>query len=271
MRLRVLTFNVQNAAGELDRPGGRDVLARLLDGTGLHGTHQADVLASDPESAGSAERFGGTAVATRWPHVVLEGGGTAAALGTAGAVVRAGGVVPVPSVGSLVLIAPTSSWDLDAEAAREEQAVRLAELDTRYRQQLPTILAGDLNAVPEAASIRFLSGLQSLGGRSAYYHDAWAAAGDGGPGHTWTVDNPRAAAEIEAIAGQPNHRRRIDYVFVGTATAHPHARAASCQRAWSSPSPSTASGSATTTACWWNSRSSGPAERRNPFAPATTG
>lgn len=92
MRLRVLTFNVQNGAGELDRaalvnaelrrlqpdivalqevgyPGERDVFARMLDGTGLHGTHQADVLADVPEYA---DRFGGTAVATRWAHVVLE-------------------------------------------------------------------------------------------------------------------------------------------------------------------------------------------------------
>jgi len=32
--------------------------------------------------------------------------------------------------------------------------------------ELPTIIAGDFNATPDAASIRYLAGRQSLGGRS---------------------------------------------------------------------------------------------------------
>jgi hypothetical protein len=35
-----------------------------------------------------------------------------------------------------------------------------------------------------------------------------------GPGHTWSVDNPLAAAEIARVIGRPDHRERIDYVFV---------------------------------------------------------
>jgi endonuclease/exonuclease/phosphatase family metal-dependent hydrolase len=69
-----------------------------------------------------------------------------------------------------------------------------------------------------------LSGLQSLGGRSTHYHDAWAVAGSG-PGHTWSADNPNARAVMEQIVRQPNHQRRIDYVFVGSTRAHPHAQA----------------------------------------------
>lgn len=245
MRLRVLTFNVQNGGGDLARaslvgaelrrlrpdvvalqevgyPGERDVLARMLDGTGLHGTHQADVLASVPDSA---DRFGGTAVASRWPLTVLEAVDQrmpeAPRLPWYALVVS----VPVPSVGSLLLIAPTSSWELSLEVARERQAVRLSELDELYRRDVPTVIAGDLNASPDSSSVRYLCGLQSLHGRSAHYHDAWAVAGDGGPGHTWSADNPRAAEEIEGIVGQPNHRRRIDYVLVGTAMAHPTVRA----------------------------------------------
>jgi endonuclease/exonuclease/phosphatase family metal-dependent hydrolase len=245
MRLRVLTFNVQNGPGDLARadlvgaelrrlrpdvvalqevgyPGERDVLARMLEDTGLHGTHQADVLASVPDFA---DRFGGTAVASRWPHTVLEAVDQrlpeAPRLPWYALVVS----VPVPSVGSLLLIAPTSSWELTAEAARERQAVRLSELDDQYRLDVPTLIAGDLNAAPEASSVRYLCGLQSLAGRGAHYHDAWAVAGDGGQGHTWSADNSRAAEEIEQIVGQPNHRRRIDYVLVGTAMAHPAARA----------------------------------------------
>jgi endonuclease/exonuclease/phosphatase family metal-dependent hydrolase len=244
-RVRVLTYNVQNGAGE-DRErarsqnrelrrlapdvvafqevgypgGGDDPLAELVDGTGLHATHQAAVLSGVPAFA---ERYGGTAVATRWPHRVVEAVDQSLpgdplpwyALAVA---------VPVPEDGELLFIAPTSAWRPDAEAAREAQAVRLTELDERHRATLPTVIAGDLNAGPDAASVRYLAGLQSLDGRSVHYHDAWTVAGDG-PGHTWSVDNPRAAAEIEPLLGQPGHRRRIDYVFVGSALAHPRGRA----------------------------------------------
>jgi endonuclease/exonuclease/phosphatase family metal-dependent hydrolase len=46
-----------------------------------------------------------------------------------------------------------------------------------------------------------------------------------GPGHTWTADNPNARAEMDAIVRQPGHRRRIDYVLVGSWHAHPRASA----------------------------------------------
>jgi len=80
----------------------------------------------------------------------------------------------------------------------------------------------NLNATPEAASIRYLTGLQSLAGRSVQYHDAWAVAGDG-PGYTWVVDNPNASSVIDQIIRQPDHRRRVDYVFIGSWDAHPKA------------------------------------------------
>ena len=123
-----------------------------------------------------------------------------------------------------LLIVPTTPWWLDAEAARERQAVEVTDLDARHRGRLPTLIAGDLNANPQAASVRYLSGLQALNGRSVHYHDAWAVAGEG-PGHTWPVDNPAAAAQVDRVVGQPGHRRRIDHVFVGSAHAHPQARA----------------------------------------------
>jgi endonuclease/exonuclease/phosphatase family metal-dependent hydrolase len=235
VHLRVLTMNVQNDEGDPRRTGliNREIrrldpdvvvlqevrypaedghLAALLDGTGLHATHQAGILDYVPPYA---DRYGGTAVATRWPHRV------------AGVVdQRAGGVhwwtlaltYAVPAVGEQLVITPTTPWQFDAEAARERQAVEIADLDQRHRRALPTIVAGDFNAGPDAASIRFLSGRQSLDGRSTHYHDAWATAGDG-PGHTWSADNPLAAAEIDRIVGQPGHRRRIDYVFVGAGRA----------------------------------------------------
>lgn len=239
MKLRVLPINVWNTAGdprrtellnaeirrlapdliafeEVVRTAERDQLAELLDGTGLHGTHQVDVMATPQPWV---ERYGGCAVATRWPHRIAEvlDQRLPDAMDVPWATMAA--VVPIPAQGDLLFIAASTSWRLEAESARERQAVALADLDARHRGPLPTIIAGDFNATPEASSMRYLTGQQSLAGRSVHYHDAWAVAGDG-PGHTWTVDNPAGASEIAAIVRQPGHRRRIDYVLVGSWYAH---------------------------------------------------
>ena len=94
---------------------------------------------------------------------------------------------------------------------RERQVLEVDEFVRRHRSPgspLPVILCGDLNAAPDASEIRFLTGLQSLSGRSTYFQDAWALAGDGGPGHTWDPANPFAAP-------LHLHPKRVDYVLVG--------------------------------------------------------
>jgi len=242
VRLRILTINVQNDEGDPRRldllnrevrridpdvvalqevlsAGPRQQLDALLGGTELIGTHQAQAMAYTPPWA---DRYGGSAVASRWPHHVVEvldlrlRGATDVPWCTLAI------AIPLPGEGEVLFIAATASWRLDAEDARERQAVALTDLDARHRRALPTIIAGDFNAPPEAASIRYLTGQQSIGGRSVCYHDAWAVAGSG-PGYTWTVDNPNARSVIEQIVGQPQHRRRIDYVFLGSRRAHPTA------------------------------------------------
>jgi len=124
----------------------------------------------------------------------------------------------------VTLAKPESSWCLNAENARERQAMNVVDLDSRHRTALPSIIAGDFNAAPSAASIRYLTGLQSLEGRSAHHHDPWAIAGEG-PGLTWTLDNPNAAGVIGQIVGQPGHGRQIDSIFGGGWDAHPKAKA----------------------------------------------
>lgn len=72
----------------------------------------------------------------------------------------------------------------------------------------PAVLVGDMNAEPDSDEIRYLRGLTTLGGgRRVYFQDAFAFAGDGGPGITYARRNPFAAPLRE-----PD--RRIDYVFV---------------------------------------------------------
>ncbi|MFB9235602.1 endonuclease/exonuclease/phosphatase family protein [Plantactinospora siamensis] len=230
MRLRVLTWNVYHDAGDPRRtdllnrtvralepdlvclqevcdPRRGGQLVALLAGTGLrHTTHQTGVLGDPPPGT---ERYGGTAVATRWPHRVVEvreehpAGAHWWTLAVA---------VDVPA-GRLLLVAPTTPWQPEAAAARERQAEQITEIDQRHRGRLPTIVAGDLNARPGEAGIRRLCGSPALAGSGAGFQDAWAVAGRG-PGHTWSARNPTAAAEMRQTIGRPV-RWRIDYVLVG--------------------------------------------------------
>jgi endonuclease/exonuclease/phosphatase family metal-dependent hydrolase len=183
----------------------------------LRGTRQTEVLSYEPPFA---DRYG----AARWPCRIVE------ALDLRGADApdvpwcSLAAIVELPGEGELLFIAVTTAWRPAAEAVRERQVMALTDLDARHRRGLPTIIAGDFNAAPESASIRHLTGLQSLQGRSVHYHDAWAVAGEG-PGHTWTTDNPTARAEIEQLIGQRTYHRRLDYVFVGSWDAHPQAHA----------------------------------------------
>jgi endonuclease/exonuclease/phosphatase family metal-dependent hydrolase len=237
MRVRILTLNVMNLEGDPRRQAvlnselrrldpdlvsfqevvqtpERDQLKELLAGTELRGTHQAQALAYEPAYA---DRFGGTAVATRWPHRVVETLDLRTQGETIGPWCTLAAVVDIPDEGEMLFIATVTSAGLGYEYARERHAVALTDLDARHRCALPTVMAGDFNADPDAASIRYLKGRQSLAGQSVLYHDAWALAGEG-PGYTWSAaDNPIASALMDQIVRQPRFRLRIDYVFVGSA------------------------------------------------------
>lgn len=58
---------------------------------------------------------------------------------------------------------------------------------------MDVVLAGDLNANAEAATMRFLTGRQSLEGTSVCYRDAWESAHPEASGATKTFDNPLVA------------------------------------------------------------------------------
>lgn len=244
MRVRIVTLNVWNVEGDSRRPEiinqelrrlKPDLLAlqeviqtpeahtldTMVEGLDLHVTHQQDVQAVAPPYA---DRYGGAAIATRWPHQVVELLDPRTPLAPDVPWATLAAVVKLGDAGRVLFIGTTAAWRPAAEAARERHAVAISDLDSRHRQDLPTIIAGDLNAGPDSASIRYLTGRQSLDGRSVCYYDAWEIAGSG-TGDTWTVDNPNAKAGIEQIIGQPNYRRRFDYVLVGSWDAHPKAYA----------------------------------------------
>ncbi len=256
MRIRIVTLNVWNTEGDPKRPDiinrelhklAPDLIAlqevvqtaeikmldRLLHGLDFHATHQSDL---QPFAPPFADRYGGSALATRWEHRAVEvlDGRVAGAGDVPWATLAA--IVAIPDQGEMLFVAATSAWRPSAEAVRERQAMAIADLDARHRGKLPTVIAGDFNAGPDAASIRYLTGKQSLAGRSVLYHDAWAIAGKG-DGHTWGVDNLNAKAGIDQFIGQPRYRERFDYVFVGSWDAHPegHAHVQSAALAFNEP------------------------------------
>jgi endonuclease/exonuclease/phosphatase family metal-dependent hydrolase len=112
----------------------------------------------------------------------------------------------------------TMSWTPGLEAEREEKVLELDRWlgELGAQDGLPPIVGGDFDATPDTSSIRFLTGLQALDGRSTFWADAFALAGDGSPGYTFTSDSPYVKPFMEAVFAQPMHHRRIDYVFVGS-------------------------------------------------------
>jgi len=120
------------------------------------------------------------------------------------------------------------NWRLHEGHVRERQVVALCDFARARRPGLgfPPILVGDFNAEPDSAEMRFVTGLQSLEGRSMLFYDAWRVAherhaGDA-TGVTWSNRNPYARAMHE-----PD--RRIDYVLAGYPTPEGVGRIESCR------------------------------------------
>jgi endonuclease/exonuclease/phosphatase family metal-dependent hydrolase len=114
-----------------------------------------------------------------------------------------------PPVGPLLLVNHLPNWQLDLEYERGRQAVITARAieEMVAGRPLHVVLAGDFDADPAAASIRFWSGREALEGVSVCYRDAWESARPGEPGDTYTPDNP-------LLADWDWPFRRIDYIFV---------------------------------------------------------
>ncbi|MEV1154844.1 endonuclease/exonuclease/phosphatase family protein [Micromonospora chokoriensis] len=118
-----------------------------------------------------------------------------------------------PGLGGKVLVVnhkPVSEWH--AEARREQQAV----LAARAVEQLSTasgaqvIVAGDFDASPDSASVRFWTGRQSLEGTSVCYRDAWYSRHGDRPGHTFSPTNPLVYVDEPTL----DRGRRTDYLMV---------------------------------------------------------
>jgi endonuclease/exonuclease/phosphatase family metal-dependent hydrolase len=101
------------------------------------------------------------------------------------------------------------NWQLQFEHEREGQAVAAARALEELAGGFDThvVLAGDLTADPDAASVRFFTGRQSLEGMSVSYRDAWESKHPEELGETYTSANP-------LLPDWDWPSKRLDYVFV---------------------------------------------------------
>jgi endonuclease/exonuclease/phosphatase family metal-dependent hydrolase len=94
-------------------------------------------------------------------------------------------------------------------AKREDQVAALDGYIAESPAELPRVLMGDFNAIPDSDEIRFLRGLHSVAGRRTFWQDAWERRHGRAEGFTWARANPYTA-RLRWL----ERDRRLDYVFV---------------------------------------------------------
>ncbi len=185
---------------------------------GAEGTSAAHVLAGTvgghvalSEDTAPSGRVGfHNAIISRWPIVDI----VSRPLPTAD-----GG----PSHRSVLAVSVTTPWGpwpvftthleyrFDQSATRIRQATQLMQIVADRRgdpaTDLPPIVGGDFNAVPDSDEIRMLTGRSAPPVERMVFTDCWELAG-GDDGATWRSDNP-----YQEATAWPN--RRLDYLFVG--------------------------------------------------------
>jgi endonuclease/exonuclease/phosphatase family metal-dependent hydrolase len=196
-----------------------------------------DLLGPDyhvAHQAGRPENGSGLSIASRWPFVEVRQADLPATARVSPdfpcAALAAEIVAPDP-VGAMLLVGMRTSWQVDFSVERELEAVAAARFveETAAGRDLHVVLAGDMNADPDAATVRFWTGRTSLDGTSVCYRDAWESANPGEPGHTFTPRNP-------LVADWDWPFRRIDYVMVRCGEhGGPTLAVAACDRAFDRP------------------------------------
>jgi endonuclease/exonuclease/phosphatase family metal-dependent hydrolase len=203
-------------------------------GRGYHIAHQRDREAYRRDGTENGQ---GVSIASRWPLGEvreLDLDVTPRTGDFAHTTLLAEVLAPAP-IGPLLFVNHLPSWQLTFEHERELQTVVAARFveGILRRRSMHVVLAGDLDATPESASVRFWRGLQSLGGTSVCYRDAWESTHPGEPGHTFTAANPLVTAENGDWALELG--RRIDYVFVRCVEHGPTLDVVSCERVFAEP------------------------------------
>jgi endonuclease/exonuclease/phosphatase family metal-dependent hydrolase len=240
--VRVLTWNAWGRNGPWEVRQGAIAAVLAAEAPDLVCLQESWVVADGPSLAeGLGDRCGlhhvdaeqhpdrpasvGNAVLSRWPVLARD----------TLWLPRADGGVPYRTLLSVEVDAPGGiipvhcthlDWHYDASAARRIQVGAIARSIAARRGDAttahPPVLAGDLNAVPDSDEVRLLTGRTPGPVAGLVFQDAWEVAGDGGPGITWSRDNPYCLD-----AAWP--RRRIDYVLVGWPRPRPLGNVVSCR------------------------------------------
>jgi len=185
---------------------GSDSAVEVL-GQGFDVAHQTVGLVGDGCHHGAS-------VASRWPihsvheidlHVTPRTGDY-----SCGAVIA--DVLAPPPLGRLLVVSHGNSWAWWAERERELQALTLVRrLEELVADELAhVVVGGDFNATPDTASMRFLTGRQSLDGTSTAYRDCWESTHGNEDGWTFDPRNPLSAIDEPGL----DRGRRIDYLLV---------------------------------------------------------
>jgi endonuclease/exonuclease/phosphatase family metal-dependent hydrolase len=218
---------------EAIKNNGYDQVVDLL-GPDFHVAHQRDREADRQDGTEDGQ---GASVASRWPlgsvrEVDLETGPRTGDFAHTTLIAEV--LAPEP-IGPLLFVNHLPSWQLTFEHERESQAVVAARAIEEFLdgREMHVVLAGDFDATPDSASVRFWRGLQSLGGTSVCYRDAWGSVHPEEPGHTFTAANPLVTAENDDWALELG--RRIDYVFVRCVEHGPTLDVSSCERIFDEP------------------------------------
>ncbi len=203
---------------------GYDQVADLL-GPEYHVVHQKKGLIGDGNGIG---------IASRWPvgevhEVDLHLTSRTADFPCTSLIAEI--LAPEP-VGPFLFVNHFPNWQLNFEYEREIQTVAAARTveELAESRQCHVVVAGDLDADPNAASIRFWTGRQSLVRLSVCYRDAWESAHPNDPGHTFSPENPYVAAQVPDWPF-----RRIDYIFVRCDGSGPTLNIATCSRTFDTP------------------------------------
>ena len=203
---------------------GYDQVADLL-GPGYHLAHQ-----TRREADGS-----GISLASRWPlgHVhEVDLQLTPSTKGFLSVALVAEIEVP-PPIGPLLFVNHKPNFELHLEHERGLQAVATASFIERLvaERERHVVVAGDFDATPDSASLRFWRGRQGLGDTSVCYRDTWEHTHSDQPGHTFTPETPLVAEGTWPL----DRGRRIDYVLVRCADHGPSLDITACARTFDQP------------------------------------
>jgi endonuclease/exonuclease/phosphatase family metal-dependent hydrolase len=206
----------------------------------------ADLLGPDYHVAHQGGRAAdgiGVSIASRWPLGAVHEVDLYVTPRTAGfaCMTLVAEVLAPDPVGPLLFVDNNPNFQLDFELERELQAVAAARFIEELvgGRRVHVVLAGDFDAYPDAASVRFWRGRQSLGGMSVCYRNAWEAIHPGDPGHTFTPRNPLVPSSRNpmVVDGETPLElgRRIDHVMVRCGHQGPTLDVADCQLLFDQP------------------------------------